>query len=332
MDADVTSVTVLDRHSGTTGRAHLALTGHPSVPPTVFVKLAPFDAEQRKFVNVQGMGVAEARLYRDLAHELPVRVPKAWYAEFEGTGHRRRRPLRDGARRPRRVGLPLPDRDDADIEARIFDIVENLARAARAVLGEPALRARRRPRVDRAPRHRPAATAARRWCRWRSTTSPTGSPTASSPLAETYVEHAPEVLRAVPRGRVHARARRSAPRQPLRRRRRPDAHRLPRLGGGQPRARHPRRRVRALRVDADRAPARARAARCIARYREVLAEHGITLDADLAWEQYRLFTIYGWCCGDVHRGDGLQVAARAHRPRRHRTRRRSRRSTSTASA
>ena len=55
---------------------------------------------------------------------------------------------------------------------------------------------------------------------------------------------------AVPRRREHVRARRPAPRQPLRRRRRPDAHRLPRLGGDRPRARHARRRVRALRVDA----------------------------------------------------------------------------------
>src|SRR6185369_16885436 len=67
MDTDVTSVTVLDRHSGTTGRAHLALTGDPRLPATVFVKLAPFDERQRRFVNVQGMGVVEARLYRDLA-------------------------------------------------------------------------------------------------------------------------------------------------------------------------------------------------------------------------------------------------------------------------
>ena len=128
MDADVTSVTVLDRHSGTTGRAHLALTGHASVPPTVFVKLAPFDEKQRKFVNKQGMGVAEARLYRDLAHELPVRVPKAWYAEFEGTGS-------DADDRYVMVledllasGCRFPTREDADIEARLVDIVENLAR------------------------------------------------------------------------------------------------------------------------------------------------------------------------------------------------------------
>ena len=68
---------MLDRHSGTTGRAHVALTGHPCVPPTVFVKLAPFDEKQRRFVNRQGMGVAEARLYRDLAPEIPVRDPEA---------------------------------------------------------------------------------------------------------------------------------------------------------------------------------------------------------------------------------------------------------------
>ena len=161
MDADVTSVTVLDRHSGTTGRAHLALTGHPSVPPTVFVKLAPFDVEQRKFVNVQGMGVAEARSYRDLAHELPVRVPRAWYAEFDGTGT-------DADDRYVMVledldasGCRFPTRDDADIEARIFDIVENLARLHAQYWAEPTLRARRRSRLDRAPQHRRRATAAR---------------------------------------------------------------------------------------------------------------------------------------------------------------------------
>ena len=37
--------------------AHVALTGHPSVPASAFVKLAPFDAAQRKFVNTVGMGV-----------------------------------------------------------------------------------------------------------------------------------------------------------------------------------------------------------------------------------------------------------------------------------
>ena len=108
MDTDVTSVTVLDRHSGTTGRAHLAIGGDPRLPATVFVKLAPFDERQRKFVNVQGMGVVEARLYRDLAHELPGSRPAGLVRGVRRHRPRRRRPLRDGARRPRRLGLPLP--------------------------------------------------------------------------------------------------------------------------------------------------------------------------------------------------------------------------------
>ena len=153
MDADVTSVTVLDRHSGTTGRAHLALTGHASVPPTVWVKLAPFDVEQRRFVNMQGMGIAEARLYRDLTFELPVRVPRAWYSDFEGTGtgddDRYVMVLEDLDA----SGCRFPTRDDPDIEARIFDIVDNLARLHAQYWESPRFEPRRRSRLDRAPRH-----------------------------------------------------------------------------------------------------------------------------------------------------------------------------------
>jgi aminoglycoside phosphotransferase (APT) family kinase protein len=127
MDADVDTVTVLDRHTGTTGRAHLALTGHPSIPPTVFVKLAPFDEKQRAFVNRQGMGVFEARLYRDLAPEIPLRIPKPWFADFEGDGSsvddRYVMILED----LEASGCRFPKREDADIERRIFDIVEQLA-------------------------------------------------------------------------------------------------------------------------------------------------------------------------------------------------------------
>ena len=68
---EVNDVEVLDRSSGTTGRARVALAGEPSVPATVFVKLAPFDEQQREFVTSVGMGVAEARFYRDLASEVP---------------------------------------------------------------------------------------------------------------------------------------------------------------------------------------------------------------------------------------------------------------------
>ena len=294
MDTDVTSVTVLDRHSGTTGRAHLALGGDPRLPATVFVKLAPFDERQRKFVNVQGMGVVEARLYRDLAHELPVRVPRVWYAEFEGTGtgadDRYVMVLEDLVA----SGCRFPQREDADIEARITDIVENLARL--------------HAQYWESPRFSPDGDLA--WLAPRATAGGDGGasmvqmaidnladrlPDGFVPLAEAYVERAPEVLRAYREGECTL------------------VHGDPHLGN--------------LFVDGDdptrtgfldwavvsRAPGirdvayvlsastptdirRANERALLARYREILGEHGITLDADLAWEQYRLFTIYGWCC------------------------------------
>ena len=59
---------MLDAHSGTTGRARLALTtSGGGLPPTVFVKLEPFDPRQRAFVRAGGIGANEARLYRDVA-------------------------------------------------------------------------------------------------------------------------------------------------------------------------------------------------------------------------------------------------------------------------
>ena len=81
---DVDTVDLLDHHSGTTGRAHVALRGGPGVPATLFVKLAPFDEKQRAFVTMVGMGVTEARFYRDLADEVPVRVPDVYFSAEDG--------------------------------------------------------------------------------------------------------------------------------------------------------------------------------------------------------------------------------------------------------
>ncbi len=294
MDADVTSVTVLDRHSGTTGRAHLALTGHPSVPPTVFVKLAPFDVGQRKFVNVQGMGIAEARLYRDLAPELPVRVPRAWYSEFEGTGtgpdDRYVMVLEDLVA----SGCRFPARDDPDIEARITDIVEQLARLHAQYWESP----------------RFGADGDLAWIAPRGTASGDGGaqmvqmaidnlterlPDGFRALADTYVAHSLEILRMYREGECTL------------------VHGDPHLGnlfvdGDDPTrtgfldwavvSRAPGIRDVAYVLSAS-TPTELRRARehsLIDRYREVLAEHGVTLGADDAWEGYRLFTIYGWCC------------------------------------
>jgi len=117
----VTHVGLIDNHSGTTGRAHVSLAGEPGIPPTAFVKLAPFDERQRAFVTKVGMGVAEARFYRDLAHELPVRVPGVFYAETDGD--RYVMVLEDLVA----SGCRFPNPDDPDIEARALDIVTELA-------------------------------------------------------------------------------------------------------------------------------------------------------------------------------------------------------------
>src|SRR5215470_19392347 len=83
LERDVADATVLERSSGTTGRARIALRGDPDLPATVFVKLPPFDERQRGLVDKTGMGVAEARFYRDLAAEVPVRVPGVWFADTD---------------------------------------------------------------------------------------------------------------------------------------------------------------------------------------------------------------------------------------------------------
>ena len=79
---EVARVEVVDRHSGTTGRARLRLdyASDRTGPATLFVKLPPFDEVQRQFVAVTDMGRREARFYEALAAEAPVRVPRAWYA------------------------------------------------------------------------------------------------------------------------------------------------------------------------------------------------------------------------------------------------------------
>ena len=45
LDRDVTEATVIDRSSGTTGRAQVALRGEPGLPASVFVKLPPVRRE-----------------------------------------------------------------------------------------------------------------------------------------------------------------------------------------------------------------------------------------------------------------------------------------------
>src|SRR5262245_5509900 len=81
---DVAGVEVLDRHSGTTGRARMRVryAAGAAGPETVFVKLPPFHEAQRRMVAATDMGRREARFYASLAAETPVRVPRCWYAAY----------------------------------------------------------------------------------------------------------------------------------------------------------------------------------------------------------------------------------------------------------
>src|SRR5262245_5276496 len=81
---EVARVEIVDRHSGTTGRAKLRLhyAAGATGPETVFVKLPPFNEAQRGLVAVTDMGRREARFYAELAAETPVRVPRCYFAAW----------------------------------------------------------------------------------------------------------------------------------------------------------------------------------------------------------------------------------------------------------
>ena len=88
------------------------------MPATVFVKLAPFDESQRKFVTSVGMGVAEARFYRDLAQSFPCASPACGSRTTDDD--RYVMVLEDLVA----SGCRFPNPDDDDIVFRARDIVE----------------------------------------------------------------------------------------------------------------------------------------------------------------------------------------------------------------
>ncbi len=86
----VSGIVVDDANSGTTGRALLSLqyAGAVQGPPRLFVKLPPDDERQRAFVAENGMGRREALFYRVLSAEVPVRVPRCYFADSNAAGDR----------------------------------------------------------------------------------------------------------------------------------------------------------------------------------------------------------------------------------------------------
>jgi hypothetical protein len=111
---------VIETHSGTTGRARVLLThDDPRLPGSAFVKLAPFDAEQRAFVDQQGMGVAEARFSAEIAADVPLRHPQPLYAAHDDTA-RYVMVLED----LHAVGARYPEHHDPDLPAFVERTVE----------------------------------------------------------------------------------------------------------------------------------------------------------------------------------------------------------------
>lgn len=84
----VATFAVLDAHAGTTGRALLQIDyeAPADLPQRLFVKLPPTDEMQRAFVVSSGMGLRESTFYSSLSAELPVRVPRCYFAASEDSG------------------------------------------------------------------------------------------------------------------------------------------------------------------------------------------------------------------------------------------------------
>jgi aminoglycoside phosphotransferase (APT) family kinase protein len=74
----------LEHDAGTTERARIAIVydrvGPANPPASVFVKTAPLGLKTRLFVNLMQLGTAEAHFYREIAGDVPVRVPHAFHA------------------------------------------------------------------------------------------------------------------------------------------------------------------------------------------------------------------------------------------------------------
>ncbi len=296
LQVEVERAELLDHHSGTTGRARFGLRGEPGVPASVFVKLAPFDDRQRAFVTSEGMGVAEARFYRDLAVEMPVRVPRVWFADTDDD--RYVMVLED----LEATGCRFPTPKDDDITARGRDIVEQLA-ALHAQFWE-------------SPRFEVGGDLA--WLARRGTGDTGGGATfvrmavdalgdrldeTFHRIADVYLARAPEIValwNTEPRTLVHG-----------------DPHLgnlfVDTAGGGRTGfldwamiGRSPGLRDVAY-VVCNSIPSAVRAAHeraWIARYCELLGASGITLSTDDAWQQYRLFAVYSWVSATSTAGMG----------------------------
>ncbi len=85
--ARLRTVTTLGTSTGTTDRARVGITyaasSAPSVPTSVFVKLAPAGMATRVFGDLMRLGATEVDFYRTIASEVPVLVPRSFDAAID---------------------------------------------------------------------------------------------------------------------------------------------------------------------------------------------------------------------------------------------------------
>ncbi|MCP4903853.1 MAG: phosphotransferase [bacterium] len=81
----VAAVEVLEIHHGTNSNARLGVSyaGESSLPESYFLKMLPLDPERRETINQTGMGRREALFYRNLAADVPMRVPSPYVARID---------------------------------------------------------------------------------------------------------------------------------------------------------------------------------------------------------------------------------------------------------
>jgi hypothetical protein len=295
LEAPVAGVEPLAAHSGTTGRLRVALTyedDDPAHPASVFVKLAPFDERQRRFVDLTGLGVAEARFYRDLAGAVPLRLPAVHYAATDADG-RYIMVLEDLVA----GGSRFPSLEDDDLAALTGRIVTELAHLHAQYWGSPALAGELGwlAEGNRQAFGSGAGYIGRALDRFGDEMPPV-----FTRLARLYTDAAPGIAELYARGEPTL------------------VHGDPHLGN--------------LFVDGDRpgfydwgmvmrragmwdvayvlcngmppAIRRAHEHEWLASYRATLAARGVGLDESLAWEQYRLFAVYAWSSATSTAGVG----------------------------
>lgn len=81
----IRSVTLLDEHHGTAGRARVAIDADPStgLPSHLFVKFTPRNLQQHLLMNVMDLGLREVLFYRSIAGDAPIRVPRCYGVQVD---------------------------------------------------------------------------------------------------------------------------------------------------------------------------------------------------------------------------------------------------------